>query len=78
MPLTITDVDFVRDLVAKQSGNILRTGQSDLIESRLSPIAKDAGLANVEQLIAELKRAKSPRLSPGCAGGYSQRNQLLS
>lgn len=63
MPLTVTDIDFVRDLVVKQSGNILRTGQSDLIESRLAPVAKTAGLANVEQLIAELKRSRSPRLS---------------
>ncbi len=63
MSLTITDIDFVRDLVVKQSGNILRTGQSDMIESRLIPIAKSAGLTNVEALIAELKRSKSPRLS---------------
>ena len=63
MPLTVTDIDFVRDLVVQQSGNILRTGRGDMIESRLAPIATDAGLSNVKQLIAELKRTRSPRLS---------------
>ncbi|MHC4875011.1 MAG: CheR family methyltransferase [Planctomycetota bacterium] len=63
MPLTAPDIDFLRDLVVRQSGNILRAGQRDLIESRLTHLAQDCGLENVESLVAELKRSgSSPRL----------------
>ncbi|MBI1314645.1 methyltransferase domain-containing protein [bacterium] len=63
MPIATPDIEFLRDLIARQSGNVLRSGQGDLIEVRLRPLAAEAGLENVEQLVAELRRTKSPRLA---------------
>jgi chemotaxis protein methyltransferase CheR len=61
MSLATPDIDFLRDFVVKRSGNVLRPGQHELIESRLAPIAQNCGLQSVEQLIAKL------RLSPPAA-----------
>ncbi|MFO1093183.1 MAG: protein-glutamate O-methyltransferase CheR [Planctomycetaceae bacterium] len=55
MPLITDDIDFLRTLVAKRSGNVLTPGQAYLFETRLAPVAVDAGLCNVEALVAELK-----------------------
>ncbi len=57
MPLAESDVAVVRSVVARQSGNLLNSGQGYLMESRLAPVAASFGLPNVEALVAELKRA---------------------
>ena len=56
MPLAETDVDFLRSLVARRSGNVLTNGHGYLLESRLTPVAASIGLPNVAALVAELKR----------------------
>ncbi len=56
MSLAEADVTFLRSLVARRSGNQLTMSQGYLMESRLAPVAASVGLANVEALVAELKR----------------------
>lgn len=56
MALAENDVGLVRSLVARRSGNVLTSNQGYLIEAKLTPVAERFGLANVEALVAELKR----------------------
>lgn len=61
MPLVAEDVDYLRSLIAMRSGNVLTSGQAYLFESRLAPVALDAGLSDIATLVAELKgRSNSP------------------
>ncbi len=56
MPLATPDIAYLKTLIAEKSGNVISTNQDYLLESRLSPVAKTAGLPNVERLVAELRR----------------------
>lgn len=62
MSLATTDIDFLRDIVARGSGNVLTQEQSYLLESRLAPLADKSGLRNVEGLVAELRRSGNSML----------------
>ena len=55
MSLLPNDVDFLRSAIAERSGNVISRSQSYLLESRLSPVATEAGLRDVHALVAELK-----------------------
>ena len=56
MPLATMEIDFLKQLIAKRSGNVISSNQDYLLESRLLPVAKSAGLANVNALVAELRK----------------------
>ena len=61
MTLVATDIDFLRDSIGKRSGNVISASQSYLLEARLKPVAKEAGLTDVAALVAELKKsARNP------------------
>lgn len=62
MPLAALDVDFLRDVVSRRSGNVLSKEQGYLMESRLSPVAQKCGLKDVEALVAELRRSQNAAL----------------
>lgn len=62
MPLATADIELVRELVAQRSGNQLSTEHGHLMEARLQPVARSAGLPTVESLIAELRRSKIAKL----------------
>ncbi len=51
--------NFVRD----KSAIVLEPSKSYLIESRLNPVARENGLANLEELVAALKKLGSRELS---------------
>mgnify|MGYP000311002807 CR=1 FL=1 len=57
MNITPQDFDFVRKLVCDQAGIILDPGKEYLVESRLVPLVKQRGLASLELLVADLRRA---------------------
>ncbi|MCA9203946.1 MAG: protein-glutamate O-methyltransferase CheR [Pirellulaceae bacterium] len=63
MSLSALDIDFLRDFVVRRSGNVLRGGHSDLLETRLLPVAKSCGLDTVQQLVTQLRRSEQPKLS---------------
>ena len=56
MPLATMEIDFLKQLIAQRSGNVISSNQDYLLESRLLPVAKSAGLANVNALVAELRK----------------------
>ena len=56
MPLATPEIDYLKHLIAERSGNIISSNQDYLLESRLTPVAKAAGLMDVQALVAELRR----------------------
>jgi len=48
---------FVRDLVHRESAIVLGAGKEYLVESRLVPLARQAGVADVDAYVAQLRRS---------------------
>ncbi len=59
MTLSRADADYVRDLVRKRSAIVLPGSKDDLIESRLAPVARQNGLASLEELVVRLRRERN-------------------
>jgi chemotaxis protein methyltransferase CheR len=55
MSLDAGDFDYIRTLLRKQSGMVLEAGKEYLVETRLKPIAKQAGYASLTDLISQLR-----------------------
>lgn len=53
MPSTF---DYISNLVKQKSAIVLESGKSYLIESRLSPVARDYGLDSIEELVSLLQK----------------------
>ncbi|MCD0463482.1 CheR family methyltransferase [Roseiconus lacunae] len=63
MPLATADIDFLRDLVAKHSGNVIAPRQVYMLEQRLAPLAGTVGLGDVTALVAKLRATNDRSLS---------------
>jgi chemotaxis protein methyltransferase CheR len=57
MALTDSEFDFVRRLVYRESAIVLMPGKEYLVEARLTPLARDAGIPGVSPFIAKLMKA---------------------
>ena len=55
MLLNAADINFVRNIVFKRSGNVLGDGHNELLESRLNRVAKDCGMRGVVELVGSLR-----------------------
>ncbi len=55
--MTPLDYDYLRRLLKERSGLVLSDDKQYLVESRLAPIARKAGLAGLGELIGKLRRA---------------------
>jgi chemotaxis protein methyltransferase CheR len=53
---------YVRDLVRRESAIVLDTGKEYLVESRLTPLARAAGVADVNAFVASLKTRFNPTM----------------
>jgi chemotaxis protein methyltransferase CheR len=53
------DYEFVRNLVRERSGLVLASDKQYLVESRLLPVARKAGLTSVSDVVQRLKRPDS-------------------
>ncbi len=62
MALSTIDVDFLRGVVAEQSGNVITQRQVYMLEKQLQPLAETEGLGGVEQLVVELRRSRNNKL----------------
>lgn len=62
MPLAAANLNYLRDVISRRSGNVVSPTQSYLLESRLGPVAESLGLDNVEALVEELQRKPSSML----------------
>jgi chemotaxis methyl-accepting protein methylase len=54
-PVTPLDYDFLRKCLKERSGLVLSADKQYLVESRLLPVARKAGLATLRELVAVLK-----------------------
>jgi len=60
--VTPLDYDYLRKSLKERSGLVLSADKQYLVESRLLPVARKAGLANLGELVAALKAAREPAL----------------
>jgi chemotaxis protein methyltransferase CheR len=56
--VTPLDYDFLRKCLKERSGLVLSADKQYLVESRLLPVARKAGLANLGDLVVALKAAR--------------------
>ncbi len=63
MSLSPQDFSYISDLARKQAAIVLEPGKEYLVESRLIPIARDEGHANLGDLITKL-RSSNGTLTP--------------
>jgi chemotaxis protein methyltransferase CheR len=60
--VTPLDYDFLRTCLKARSGLVLSADKQYLVESRLLPVARKAGLANLAELVTTLKLAQDAAL----------------
>jgi len=60
--VTPLDYDYLRKCLKERSGLVLSADKQYLVESRLLPVARKAGLANLGELVTALKIAHEPSL----------------
>ena len=60
--MTPLDYDFLRTCLKARSGLVLSADKQYLVESRLLPVARKAGLANLAELVTTLKLAQDAAL----------------
>ncbi len=60
--MTPLDYDFLRKCLKERSGLVLSGDKEYLVESRLLPVARRAGFANLGELVAALKAAPDAAL----------------
>ena len=61
--MTPLDYDFMRKLVRERSGLVLSADKQYLVESRLLPVARKAGLAGLSELVQRLKGPNAQALA---------------
>jgi chemotaxis protein methyltransferase CheR len=54
--VTPLDYDYLRKLLKERSGLVLSADKQYLVESRLLPLARKAGLGGLSELVERLKR----------------------
>jgi chemotaxis protein methyltransferase CheR len=54
---------FLQELVRRRSGIVLEDSKDYLVDSRLSPLAREVGLATVDELVLKLKRQQDAALA---------------
>src|SRR5689334_18193400 len=62
MAISPTDFESIRAFVREQTAIALEPGKEYLVESRLTPIAAQEGMASLHALIRALSRNPSPEL----------------
>lgn len=60
MTITADNFSFVSELVRRRSGIVLETGKEYLVEGRLLPLARAAGLADVDAYVRALRASQRP------------------
>ncbi len=62
MPIDQPQFEFVRDLVREVSAIVLGPGKEYLVDSRMTPLARELGYAGVGDLLDELRATRKPAL----------------
>ena len=58
--MTPADYDFLRKVLKERSGLVLSADKQYLVESRLLPVARRAGVETLGELVGMLRRAHDP------------------
>ena len=61
--MTPQDYDFIRKMLRERSGLVLSAEKQYLVESRLLPVVRKAGLASLAELVTALKAVPSSALA---------------
>lgn len=62
MSITLESFSFVSELVRRESAIVLETGKEYLVESRLSPMAREAGARDVDAFLRTARQRLDPRV----------------
>jgi chemotaxis protein methyltransferase CheR len=62
MSISATDFNFVRDLALTKAAIVLEPGKEYLVESRLTPIARQIGVQDASALVQRLRRGGEAQL----------------
>lgn len=57
MQISKTDFDYVCQLIRTEAAIVLEPGKEYLVETRLAPLAKEEGFANLDSFVAKLRSA---------------------
>lgn len=57
-----TPLDYIRELVLKESAIVLDPSKGYLVETRLSPVARQHGMRSLDELVETLTRRPNPEL----------------
>lgn len=55
MPIGQLELEYVRDLVYRRSAIVLDAGKDYLLESRLAPLARQRGMASIDELVSRAR-----------------------
>ena len=58
MTLSTENFDFVRELIHRESAIVLAPGKEYLVEARLTPLARSAGVGTVDDFVARMRTAR--------------------
>ena len=58
--MTPLDYDYLRKFLKDRSGLDLSSDKQYLVESRLLPLARKAGLAGIDELVAQIRNGSEP------------------
>jgi chemotaxis protein methyltransferase CheR len=58
----VNSYEFVRDLVLKDAGIVLEAGKEYLVDSRLTPLVRTAGLDSIDALVKSVRTGRAPHL----------------
>ena len=62
MTLSASDFAYVAGLVRRESAIVLTPGKEYLVEARLLPVARQAGIASVAEFLVQLQRRSDPAM----------------
>lgn len=60
--MKLEDFQFVSGIIKEQSGLVLKENKTYLLESRLSPLARRRGMANLDEMVQALRLRPDPAL----------------
>jgi chemotaxis protein methyltransferase CheR len=56
--ITTSDFDYIRAFVRERSAIVLEPGKEYLVESRLKPLARELGVATIDELVAQMRTGR--------------------
>ena len=74
-----TDYAYLREVVLAESANLIDPSRNALFDTRLTPVARLAGAANLQDLVNILRGGEAGEPASGGGGSHDdQRDELLS